>query len=34
MVRRVTPLRVRTASILGLDIDDPEPEDPDSQLPE
>jgi CheY-like chemotaxis protein len=26
MVRRVTPLRVRTGSILGLDIDDPEPE--------
>jgi hypothetical protein len=28
MVRRVTPLRVRTGSILGLDIDNPEPEDP------
>ena len=34
MVRRVTPLRVRTGSILGLDIDNLEPEDPDSQLPE
>ena len=31
MVRRVTPLRVRTGSILGLDIEDAEPEDPDSQ---
>jgi len=29
MVRRVTPLRVRTGSILGLDIDNPEPEDSD-----
>jgi len=29
MVRRVTPLRVRTGSILGLDIDNLEPEDPD-----
>jgi CheY-like chemotaxis protein len=27
MVRRVTPLRVRTGSILGLDIDNLEPED-------
>jgi hypothetical protein len=26
MVRRVTPLRVRTGSILGLDIDNLEPE--------
>jgi CheY-like chemotaxis protein len=34
MVRRVKPLRVRTGSILGLDIDNLEPEDPDSQLPE
>jgi hypothetical protein len=34
MVRRVTPLRVRTGSILGLDIDHPEPEDPDSPPPE
>jgi CheY-like chemotaxis protein len=34
MVRRVTPLRVRTGSILGLDIDNLEPEDPDSQPPE
>jgi hypothetical protein len=33
-VRRVKPLRVRTGSILGLDIDNLEPEDPDSQLPE
>ena len=31
MVRRVTPMRVRTGSILGLDIDNPEPEDPDSR---
>ena len=30
MVRRVTPLRVRTGSILGLDIDNLEPEDPES----
>jgi CheY-like chemotaxis protein len=34
MVRRVMPLRVRTGSILGLDIDNPEPEDPDSEPPE
>jgi len=34
MVRRVTPLRVRTGSILGLDIDNLEPEEPDSQPPE
>jgi hypothetical protein len=36
MVRRVTPLRVRTSSILGLDIDNPEPENstPDPQPPE
>ena len=34
MVRRVTPLRVRTGSILGLDSDNPEPENPDSQPPE
>ena len=34
MVRRVTPLRVRTGSILGLDIDNLEPEDPDSEPPE
>jgi hypothetical protein len=27
MVRRVTPMRVRTGSILGLDIDNLEPED-------
>ena len=33
-VRRVKALRVRTGSILGLDIDNLEPEDPDSQLPE
>jgi CheY-like chemotaxis protein len=33
-VRRVTPLRVRTGSILGLDIDNLEPEDPDSEPPE
>jgi CheY-like chemotaxis protein len=26
MVRRVTPVRARTSSILGLDIDNPEPE--------
>jgi hypothetical protein len=26
MVRRVTPMRVRTGSILGLDIDNLEPE--------
>jgi CheY-like chemotaxis protein len=31
MVHRVTPLRVRTGSILGLDVDDPEPENPDSR---
>jgi CheY-like chemotaxis protein len=29
MVRRVTPMRVRTGSILGLDIDNLEPEDSD-----
>jgi CheY-like chemotaxis protein len=34
MVRRVTPVRVRTGSILGLDLDNPEPEDSDSQPPE
>ena len=34
MVRRVMPLRVRTGSILGLDIDNLEPEDPDSEPPE
>jgi CheY-like chemotaxis protein len=34
MVRRVTPLRVRTGSILGLDIDNLESEDPDSPPPE
>ena len=34
MVRRVKPLRVRAGSILGLDIDNLEPEDPDSQPPE
>ena len=28
LVRRVSPLRVRTGSILGLDIDNPEPEAP------
>jgi CheY-like chemotaxis protein len=31
MVRRVTPLRVRTGSFLGLDLDSPEPEEPDSR---
>jgi CheY-like chemotaxis protein len=31
LVRRVMPVRVRTGSILGLDIDNPEPEDPDSR---
>ena len=34
MVRRVTPLRVRTGSILGLDINNPEPEEPYSPPPE
>jgi CheY-like chemotaxis protein len=34
LVRRVTPLRVRPGSILGLDIDNPEPEDRDSPPPE
>jgi CheY-like chemotaxis protein len=34
LVRHVKPLRVRAGSILGLDIDNLEPEDPDSPPPE